>query len=301
MVVGTIVVHVLLRDYRTLPFITSESPYLELFRAPTASRRRHAGRRRRQRGDLWLGTSDAVCVRRSAWPITDALFRRIYDPDRTPFWEQIPLVSGSTTSTSRTIARHLRARLSVADAFRSAGPPCRLTTLAGIVFLSRCSARRCSPHRPRASARRPRAAARDPRELLPEAVPRVRPRRVIPVLTLALVIRAYFADLLRNDVQAEAARTAAVAQRVIEESDALQRRSANRLAPVSDDVMVWISQVIDQDVNIFNGPHWLRRASAICSRRGCCRPARPTTSTARSRCSAYRASSVRTKSGRSRT
>ena len=40
---------------------------------------------------------------------------------------------------------------------------------------------------------------------------------------------------------------------MIEESDALLRRSAKRLAPVSDDVMVWISQFIDQDVNIFNG------------------------------------------------
>ena len=41
---------------------------------------------------------------------------------------------------------------------------------------------------------------------------------IIPVLTLALVIRTYFADLLHADVEAEAARTAAVAQRVIEDS-----------------------------------------------------------------------------------
>ena len=27
----------------------------------------------------------------SAWPITDALFQRIYDPERRPFWESIPL------------------------------------------------------------------------------------------------------------------------------------------------------------------------------------------------------------------
>ena len=53
---------------------------------------------------------------------------------------------------------------------------------------------------------------------------------IIPVLTLALVIRAYFADLLRDDVEAEAARTAAVAQRVIEES----RRAASRRSSRGD-------------------------------------------------------------------
>jgi hypothetical protein len=74
------------------------------------------------------------------------------------------------------------------------------------------------------------------------------------VLTLALFIRTYFAGLLRNDIQAEAARTASVAQRVIEESDALLRRGAEGVDPVNDDVMIWLQQVIDQDVNIFDGP-----------------------------------------------
>jgi two-component system nitrogen regulation sensor histidine kinase NtrY len=73
---------------------------------------------------------------------------------------------------------------------------------------------------------------------------------IVPVLTLALVIRTYFANLLTADVAREAARTAAVAQRVIEQSNALR---TDGLASGSDDVMVWISQVIDQDVNIFNG------------------------------------------------
>ena len=80
---------------------------------------------------------------------------------------------------------------------------------------------------------------------------------VVPVLTLAFVIRAYFADLLRDAVQAEAARTAAVAQRVIQESDALGRRNSEEIAPGSDDVLVSISQVIEQDINIFDGAELL--------------------------------------------
>ena len=75
---------------------------------------------------------------------------------------------------------------------------------------------------------------------------------IIPVLALALWIRTYFANLLTADVAREAARTAAVAQRVIEQSNALLQRT-DGLAPASDDVMVWIRQVIDQDVNIFKG------------------------------------------------
>ena len=117
---------------------------------------------------------------------------------------------------------------------------------------------------------------------------------IFPVLILALVIRTYFADLLLTDIEGEATRTAAVAQRVIEESDALLQRGAEGVELPSDDVMVWISQVIDQDVNVFDGPSWSRRASAICSRRDCCRRARPTPSIARSCCSGCRASSTRT-------
>src|SRR5207302_605777 len=73
---------------------------------------------------------------------------------------------------------------------------------------------------------------------------------IVPVITLAFVIRAYFANLLLSDIQGEASRTAAVAGRVIQESDALLRAQAT---PFGDDAMVWISQLINQDVNLFDG------------------------------------------------
>ena len=81
---------------------------------------------------------------------------------------------------------------------------------------------------------------------------------VVPVLMLALLIRAYFANQLQDDVEAGAARTALTAKRVIEESLALQQRDlTGATAGLSDDVMVWISRVIDQDVNIFDGAELL--------------------------------------------
>ena len=80
---------------------------------------------------------------------------------------------------------------------------------------------------------------------------------VIPVLALALVIRNYFTTQLRAGVEAGATRTAAVAQRVIEESFGLQQIGEESTAMVNDDLLVWISQIIDQDVNIFEGSQLL--------------------------------------------
>ncbi len=53
-------------------------------------------------------------------------------------------------------------------------------------------------------------------------------------------------------MQSDAVRVAAVAQRVIEEYVALQEREAS--GSPSDDIMVWLSRAIDQDVNIYKGP-----------------------------------------------
>jgi signal transduction histidine kinase len=78
---------------------------------------------------------------------------------------------------------------------------------------------------------------------------------VVPVLVLALATRTFFAAQLRASVESDAVRVAAVGQRVIEEYVALQQREAG--PAVDDDIMVWLSRAIDQDVNIFDGPRLL--------------------------------------------
>ena len=75
---------------------------------------------------------------------------------------------------------------------------------------------------------------------------------VLPVMVLALATRTFFELQLESSVQSDAVRVAAVAQRVIEEYVALQERDAG--ASPSDDIMVWLSRAIDQDVNIYRGP-----------------------------------------------
>ncbi len=251
--VGTIVIHVLLFDYRTLPFITSQNPYFEVFRPAEGG----APREGTTGSDVEVviygwALGPIYTSGPAAWPITDALFAGLYDPARRPFW---------TTAQSGNV--RWRVYFSNDRVFIYAiGYPmltlfdhlvhlAELTTLSGAVYvlvlLGTALFTRVARGRPRlgrALLREIRASFY--RKLFLAFVL----ASIIPVLALALWIRTYFANLLTADVAREAARTAAVAQRVIEQSNALLQRT-DGLAPASDDVMVWIRQVIDQDVNIF--------------------------------------------------
>ena len=254
-IAGTIVVHVVAFDYRTLPFITSQSPYFEVFRQADDP----------PPGEGTPGSDVDVAIYgwslrpiytsdRSAWAITDALFEQIY-ASRDPFWTSIPrgdqMWRVYITNDRPGIFAIGYPTLTIFDRLVHIA---ELTTLAGVacvlVLIGTGLFTRAARERPRVGRtllREIRASFY--RKLFLAFVL----ASIIPVLTLAFVIRAYFAELLWDDVQAAAARTAAVARRVIEGSDELLR-GASGMAPLSDDVMIWISQVIDQDVNIFEGP-----------------------------------------------
>jgi signal transduction histidine kinase len=253
--VGTIVVHVLVFDFDTLPFITSQNPYFEVFRPPDGGPA-HEGTTGSNVDVVIYGwsLSPVYMSGRAAWPITDDLFPRVYDAARRPFWTTVR--QGDSRyhvhfSNDRVFIYAIGYRaLTLFDHFVHLA---ELTTLAGsaylLVLLGTAAFTRVARARPRlgrALWREIRASFY--RRLLLAFVL----ASIIPVLALALWIRTYFANLLTADVALEAARTAAVVQRVIEQSNALLQRTEG-LAPASDedDVMVWISQVIDQDVNIF--------------------------------------------------
>jgi signal transduction histidine kinase len=255
--VGSIVLHLAVDDYRTLPFITSQSPYFELFRPSQGAAAREAAPGNDVHVAIYGWGLEAVYTSAlSAWPITETLFQRIYDPERRPFWESIPLGE----DTYRVYFSNDRAgiyaigypQLTLFDHFVHLAEVSTLAAAAFVLVLFATAVfTRLSRERPRVG----RALLREIRaSFYRKLFLAFVLASIVPVLVLALVIRAYFADLLRKDIQAEAVRTAAVAQRVIEESDALLNRGADRVEPPRDDVMVWISQVIDQDVNIFDGP-----------------------------------------------
>ena len=251
---GAIVVHVVF-DYRTLPFISSQSAYVEVFRpygAGTAVEGTPAGE-----VDFTVygwGLTAIYTSGGSAWPLDDATFARVYE-SREPFWTVLRKEDTAYNvyfSNDRLFiyalgyARpglfdHL-VRLAELTTLAAAG---YVVILIAAAFFSRIARER--PQTGRALLREIRASFYRKLFLAFVLV------AIVPVLILALVIRAYFAGLLLDDIRAEASRTAAVAQRVIEESGAMLRRTEG-LTPFSDDVMVWISQLINQDVNIFNGP-----------------------------------------------
>ena len=256
-VVGSIVVH-LVPDYRTLPFITSQSPYFEVFRTQGGAPAEGTTGSEVEIVIYGWGLTPIYASGGAAWPITAELFDRIY-ASREPFWTEI------TRGNSRWHVHFSNDRNGIyglgypaLSLFDRLVHLAELTTLAGALFVLVLVATALFTRAAREQPRVGRALLREIRaSFYRKLFLAFVLASIIPVLTLAFVIRAYFAGLLRANVEAEAARSASVAQRVIEESQELQRRGGERLPPASDDVMIWISQVIDQDVNIFRGPDLL--------------------------------------------
>ena len=256
-IVGTVVVHVML-DYRNLLFISSQSPYFELFRASGS----------RAPGEGTPGSDVDVAIygwglhpiyssARIAWPIDESLFQRLYTKDRAPFWADIERSDGKYRvyfSNDRFFIYAIG--YPALTGFDHLVHLAELTTLAGLTFvlvlIGTAFYTRVARERPRVG----RALLREIRaSFYRKLFFAFVLAAVIPVLTLAFVFRAYFADLLRDAVQSEAVRTTAVARRVIQEWNALGRGTTEEIGPGRDDnVLVSISQLIEQDVNIFDGP-----------------------------------------------
>ena len=252
--VGAIAVQVML-DYEALPFVSSESPYFEVLRTDPLPAQEGI---RDQDVELVIygwGLSPIFTSGVGAWLIDEDLFTRLY-ASRQPFW---------TSRAKGDVNYHVYFVNNRAGIYALGYPVdgpfdhlvhlAEITTLVGGVFvlLALGSALFSRLARSRAAAGRNllrEIRASFYRKLFLAFVAAA----VVPVLALAFVIRTYFAAQLRADVEAGAARTAAVAQRVIEESVGIQPAGDGSVIPISDDVMVWISQVIDQDVNIFDGP-----------------------------------------------
>jgi signal transduction histidine kinase/MFS family permease len=256
-VMGSIVLHIV-PDYRTLPFITSQSPYFEVFRTQGGAPAEGTTGSEVEIVIYGWGLTPIYASGGAAWPITAELFERIYG-SREPFWTEMN--RGNTRwhvyfSNDRNGIYGLGyPALSLFDRLVHLA---ELATLAGALFVIVLVATALFTRAAREQPRVGRALLREIRaSFYRKLFLAFVLASIIPVLTLAFVIRAYFAGLLRANVEAEAARSASVAQRVIEESQELQRRSGEALPPASDDVMIWISQVIDQDVNIFRGPELL--------------------------------------------
>ena len=197
MVLGSVVVHVAL-DYQALPFISSQSPYIEALRqtlpAPEVGQTGH---------DVELvvygwGLQPIFTSGQSAWLLDDALFDRLYE-SREPFW-----VTRSKSEVGYNVylvnnrAGIYALGYPVAVMFDHLVRLAETTTLVGLLFVSlvliTTAAGVLAPNRYRFG----RALLREVRtSFYRRLFLAFVAATVIPVLALALVMRNYFTTQLR--------------------------------------------------------------------------------------------------------
>ena len=250
---GAVVVHVAL-DYQTLPFISSANPYTELLRPlPLPNPEGRTG----QDVEIVIygwGLQPLFSSGDDAWSLGNGLFERIYG-SREPFWTTLEKGGRryATFVANNRVGIYLLG-YPVFGLFDHFVHLAELSALAGLLFVWLGMVVGVGswfiPNRYRFG----RALLREVRtSFYRRLFLAFIAATLIPVLALAFVIRGYFTAQLRADVEAGAARTAAIAQRVIEESFVLQQVGEESTALINDDLLVWISQVLDQEINIFNG------------------------------------------------
>jgi signal transduction histidine kinase len=249
---GGIVVHVML-DYNALPFISSQSPYYELFRGDQPPPEGVRGREVEFAVYGWSLTP-IYSSSATAWPLVDRVFDRVYG-SRDPFW----------TTVERDSRLYDVYFLNDRGGIYALGYPtlapighllngAELIVLVAVTYLVMSRAwwllALLTGTRPASAAGLLREVRASFYRKLFLAFVGV---AVVPVIILTLLARAYIAGQLRGDIESTAQRTASVARRVIEEYASLQTRSEAAGSTLNDDVLVGLSRVIDQDVNVFEG------------------------------------------------
>ena len=251
---GSIVVHAML-DYGNLSFISAQNPYVALIRSGQA----RPEPRLRAEVELYVyGWSRRVLYNSgdNAPALTEPVFRGAFSA-RAPFWATInrdsPPLDVYVMNDRAAIYALGMARQS---AFGHLVALAELVTLAFVAFVVTIAggmlfglAVAQEPASGRALLDEVRASFY--RKLFLAFVAAA----IIPVLALALVSRAYIAGLMFDDIESEATRIANVASRVVEDFGSERGQAA--LPLVDDNLVVWLSRVIAQDVNIFDGANLL--------------------------------------------
>jgi signal transduction histidine kinase len=236
--VGSIVVHAIL-DYANLPFSLSQNPYVELMRPADPLRGEGISGRDVEFAFYGWSRTPLYASNVTAWPLEDAVFARI-EESRTPIWAE--LRRGDIEYDVYILNNRggiYALGFPIASPFDHLVNLAELTVVAWVTYLLLVAvtalhgafSRRGTTAR--ALLREIRASFY--RKLLLAFILAV----VVPVAALAVATRTYVADEMRANVEQEAVRTASAARRVVE------------------DLVVWVSRLIDQDVNIFSGPRLL--------------------------------------------
>jgi signal transduction histidine kinase len=248
---GILLVHVVL-DYGTLPFVAAQDPYAALFRPTLRAAERTHGREIGFAVYGW-GRTPVYPTAGTAWPISNELLQRLFRTAFQAFWTVLDrgdqpyrvLLSNDRAgiyAIGYALPRPVDHAVALAEIVTLTALTFALL-LIGLGLLGRAAGRH--PVTGRALLREIRQSFYRKLFLLFVAA------SVVPVLALAFVTRAYVAGQLREGLEESALRTASAARRVIETVVSQQRRDRNDPNVLSDDVMISVSRIIDQDVNVF--------------------------------------------------
>jgi signal transduction histidine kinase len=253
-VVGSIVVHAML-DYANLPFIASKSPYVELLRPAAPQRTEGVSGRDVEFAVYGWSRTPLYASADTAWDMTDPVFASLAK-SRAPLWARLErngepydvyLLNdrGGIYALGFPVVTVLGHMMNLAE----------LTVLATVTFLILLGLNAIFS----AIARRATSAPALMREVRASFYRKLflafAGATALPVIALAVVTSNYVAGQMRANVNQEAVRTASAAQRVVE--DLVAPRAAQTGVGIDDNLMVWVSRLIDQDVNIFVGPRLL--------------------------------------------
>jgi signal transduction histidine kinase len=247
---GSIVIHAM-PDFENLPFISSRSPYMELLRPADPLRREGLSGRDVEFAAYGWSRTQFYPVAGSAWSLPDDVTARV-EESRTPFWAKLPrgqevydvyLLNdrGGIYALGFPVISALGHLVNLAEVTVLAVGTYLLLLVLNALFNRLGQRAMTAP----ALLREVRASFY--RKLFLAFVAAV----FVPVVALVLVTRNYVAGQMEASIEQEAVRTASSAGRVVE--DLAAPRAAQQGFGVDDNLMVWVSRLIDQDVNIFMG------------------------------------------------
>jgi signal transduction histidine kinase len=248
---GSVVVRAML-DYRTLPFIVSESPYLESLGPVRGALTDDSSLRDLEFVVYGWSRAPIQTSGTSVWTLPDPVFDRLVAA-RDPFWETV----ARDDTTYRVHFLNDRGGIyalgyPTVTAFGHLVALAELTALSGVMFvvlLGAVSAGAAITPRSDVGGRVLMREIRSSfyRKLFIAFVAAA----VVPVIVMALATRAYFAAQFRAEIEEAAIQTAAVAQRLVEDYATLQQTGTDDREVLDDQIMMVVARAIGQAVNLF--------------------------------------------------
>ena len=254
-IVGSLVVRVML-DYRTLPFISSQSAYLESLRPNRQITPEGLSGRDVEFAVHGWSRAPIFESGTSVWTLADSVFGRLVE-SREPFWALIER-GGETFrvyflsdrwgiyALGYPVITWLGHLINLAE----------LVMLAMVLYVAMLAGSTVFSALTLRTAASGRALLREVRSsFYRKLFLAFLAGAVGPVFILAIFTRTYVATQLTVGAEEAAARTVTTAQRLVEDYAALQQRGAAALDAIDDQIMVLVRRAIDEDVNLFDRAH----------------------------------------------